>query len=127
MASARPLTLPPPYAPRAIIGDVLEQAVAIAPSEGAGTLLWCHAPGRLSFAVVLEPETALAEARRAFLAGMVALAEAVAAHCPPEHGITFRWPDEIRFDTGRLGGARLAVAPGGARGMYRTGWSLRPI
>ncbi|MDO9526886.1 MAG: biotin/lipoate--protein ligase family protein, partial [Gemmobacter sp.] len=59
-----------------------------------------------------EPDAPWDQSRGAFLVGMVALAEALAAHCPPEHAISFNWPDEVRFDLGRLGGARFAVAPG---------------
>jgi hypothetical protein len=38
---------------------------------------------------------------------MNALADAIAAHCPPERGVTFDWPDAIRFDAGLLGGGRM--------------------
>jgi hypothetical protein len=38
---------------------------------------------------------------------MNALADAIAAHCPPEREVTFDWPDAIRFDAGLLGGGRL--------------------
>jgi biotin-(acetyl-CoA carboxylase) ligase len=112
MDDTRRLILPPPYDQHATPGDVLAQAVARAATDGAGTLVWRHVPGRLDFAVVLEPDDALHLSRRAFVAGMVALAEALAAHCPPEHAVKLRWPDEVRFDLGRLGGARLVVAPG---------------
>lgn len=114
----RRLMLPPPYAQHWLdAGDVLDAAVARAPGEGAGTLVWqwvagAGGPGRLDFAVVLEPDMPLAQARLAFAAGMAATCEALAAHCPPERPLRIRWPSEIRFDTNRLGGARLAVAPG---------------
>jgi hypothetical protein len=38
---------------------------------------------------------------------MNAVADAIAAHCPPEREVSFGWPDAIRFDGGLLGGARL--------------------
>jgi len=38
---------------------------------------------------------------------MNALADAIAAHCPPEREVSFDWPDAIRFDAGLLGGGRL--------------------
>jgi hypothetical protein len=111
----RPLLLPPPYTLHRIdAGCVLDAAAALAPTEGAGTLLLRRSPGLLAFAVVLEPEQTLAEARLAFLVGMAALADALAAHCPPERAVRFVWPDEIRYDKSRLGGGRLAVAPGTA-------------
>jgi len=61
----------------------------------------------VEFAVVLEPDEPLQSARRAFFAGMNALADAIAAHCPPEREVAFDWPDAIRFDAGLLGGGRL--------------------
>ena len=38
---------------------------------------------------------------------MNAVADAIAAHCPPEREVNFSWPDTILFDGGLLGGARL--------------------
>ncbi|MBQ2262197.1 MAG: biotin/lipoate--protein ligase family protein [Loktanella sp.] len=107
------ILLPPPFRLHPATGpDVLAQAVALAPEHGAGTLI-CHAgPDLLAFAVVLEPEQKLAEAQMAFPLGMVALADALAAHCPPERSVRLVWPDELRYDKARLGGGRFAIAPG---------------
>ena len=107
------IALPPPYTLHAGTGpDVLEQAVELAPEDGAGTLV-CHASsGLLAFAVVLEPTQKLHEAQMAFPLGMVAVADALAAHCPPERAVRLNWPDEIRYDKARIGGGRFAVAPG---------------
>lgn len=117
-AAPRSLTLPPPYTAHWLPdGDVFEEACRRAGAEGAGCLVW-HASGggeragRLDFAVVLEPETRLSEARRAFVIGMVALGDALAAEGPPERTVGFGWPGEVTFDGGRVGGMRLAVAPG---------------
>ncbi len=116
----RSLVLPPPFTPyHAETDDVLSEACRLAPEEGAGCLVWRWVTskaraGRLDFAVVLEPETPLAEARRAFIIGMVALGQALAAHCPPEREVRFGWPGGIILDTSRLGGMRLAIAPGTA-------------
>ncbi|MGB8400103.1 biotin/lipoate--protein ligase family protein, partial [Bradyrhizobium sp.] len=74
---------------------------------GGGTLVWVRRYDLVEFAVVLEPDQPLAPARRAFFAGMNAVADAIAAHCPPERQVSFDWPDAIRFDGGLLGGARL--------------------
>ena len=52
------------------------------------------------FAVVLEPEFSLCEARRTIYAGLVALADALAGNAPPEKSIVFTWPDCIRVDLG---------------------------
>ncbi|TQM94484.1 biotin/lipoate--protein ligase family protein [Roseinatronobacter monicus] len=107
------IILPPPYTlHRTEQADVLQVASDLAPTEGAGTLVVHQAPGLVAFAVVLEPEQPLAEAQMAFLLGMVAVADALAAHCPPERSVRMNWPDEVLFDKARLGGGRFAVAPG---------------
>jgi biotin-(acetyl-CoA carboxylase) ligase len=117
-AAPRSLTLPPPYTAHWLSeGDVFEEACRRAEAEGAGCLVWHTSggggrAGRLDFAVVLEPETRLSEARRAFVIGMVALGDALAAEGPPERAVGFVWPGEVTFDGGRIGGMRLAVAPG---------------
>lgn len=119
-AIPRQLLLPPPYTAHWLAeGDAFSEAQRRAPDEGAGCLLWQRSgvpngAGRFDFAVVLEPDTPLGEARRAFLAGMVAICEALAAHCPPERSVQIGWPGEILLDQSRLGGMRLAVAPGTA-------------
>ena len=92
--------------------DVVAEAARLAPSEGAGTLVVHQSPGLLAVAVVLEPEQKLSEARLAFILGMTALADALAAHCPPERPLQIIWPDQILYDAARLGGGRFAVAPG---------------
>ena len=109
------VALPPPFTlHRTQARDVLAEGARLAPSEGAGTLVLHQSPGLLAFAVVLEPEQALAEARLAFLAGMTALGDALAAHCPPERPVRLVWPDRVVYDAARIGGGRFAVAPGTA-------------
>ena len=112
-SEAGKIALPPPYTlHRTEQPDVLQVAADLAPTEGAGTLVVHQAPGLLAFAVVLEPEEPLAQAQMAFLLGMVAVADALAAHCPPERSVRMNWPDEFLFDKARIGGGRFAVAPG---------------
>jgi biotin-(acetyl-CoA carboxylase) ligase len=104
------LDLPPGYTLVALreLGDAFAHAQEIAAEAGAGTLVWVRRYDLVEFAVVLEPDEPLKSARRAFFAGMNALADAIAAHCPPEREVTFDWPDAVRFDAGLLGGGRLA-------------------
>jgi biotin-(acetyl-CoA carboxylase) ligase len=101
--------LPPGYTLVALreLGDAFAHGCEIAAEAGAGTLVWVRRYDLVEFAVVLEPDEALASARRALFAGMNAVADAIAAHCPPEREVSFDWPDTIRFDGGLLGGARL--------------------
>ena len=103
------LDLPPGYTLVALreLGDAFAHGCEIAAQSGAGTLVWVRRYDLVEFAVVLEPDEALASARRALFAGMNAVADAIAAHCPPERDVAFEWPDAIRFDAGLLGGARL--------------------
>jgi biotin-(acetyl-CoA carboxylase) ligase len=103
------LDLPPGYTLVALreFGDAFAHGCEIAAQAGAGTLVWVRRYDLVEFAVVLEPDEPLGSARRAFFAGMNAVADAIAAHCPPEREVNFDWPDAIRFDGGLLGGARL--------------------
>jgi hypothetical protein len=94
--------------------DAFDLACRLAPARGAGTFVLGRRGGVLGLAVVLEPEEPLAQARLAFLLGMVALGDALAAHAPPERMVRLVWPGEVHFDRARLGGGRLAVAPGTA-------------
>src|SRR5437763_13775168 len=107
---ASSLSLPPAFRLVTLreIGDAFVHAQEIAGEQGAGTLVWVGRFDVVEFAVVLEPEAPLAEARRAFYAGMAALIDALAAHAPPEKPITLDWPDAIRVDGGLVGGGRLA-------------------
>lgn len=110
------LDLPPGYAAVALreSGNAFAHACAIAGKEGAGTFVHVGRYDLVEFAVVLEPDEPLVSARRAFFAGMHAVAEAIAAHCPPEREIMFGWPDVIIFDHGLVGGGRLGWPDGAA-------------
>ena len=107
-----PLDLPPLYREVALRegGDAFAQACAIAPHAGAGTLVWSRSYRRFDVAVVLEPDRPVAPARLALYAGMVALADMLAVHAPPETPLAFVWPDQIEIDGAAAGGVRLAWA-----------------
>ena len=94
------------------VGDAFAHAVAVAPEQGAGTLVYVGRFDLAEFAVVLEPEEPLRSARRALYVGMTALIDALAAHSPPEKPITIDWPDAVRVDNGLVGGGRLAWPEG---------------
>lgn len=104
------LDLPPGFTLVALreSGDAMAHAVRIAAARGAGTLVWVRRADIAEFAVVLEPEEALVTARRALYAGLNAVADALAVHCPPEKPITLDWPDALRIDGGLVGGGALA-------------------
>jgi hypothetical protein len=108
--SSKPaLDLPPPFRLVTLreVGDAFAHAASVGATQGAGTLVYVGRFDLVEFAVVLEPDEPLRTARRALYAGMVALADALAVHAPPERPITFDWPDAVRVDGGLVGGGRL--------------------
>ena len=108
------LALPPPFVALRLreLGDAFAHAISVASEQGAGTLVYVGRFDLAEFAVVLEPEEPLAKARRAFYAGMAALAESLAAHAQPETSIAIDWPDAVLVNGGVVGGGRLAWPPG---------------
>jgi hypothetical protein len=88
--------------------DAFAHAQTIAAQRGAGTLVWTRRFDLVEFAVVLEPDEPLLSARRAFYACMNAMADSLAVHCPPEKPVNFIWPGTLLFDSGVIGGGRLA-------------------
>src|SRR5512132_2889766 len=113
--SSKPaLDLPPPFRLVTLreVGDAFSHAANIAAEEGAGTLVHVGRFDLAEFAVVLEPEEPLNLARRALYAGLVGVADALAAHAPPERPINFEWPDAILVDGALVGGGRIGWPPG---------------
>jgi biotin-(acetyl-CoA carboxylase) ligase len=111
---ATELTLPPPFTLVRLreLGDAFAHAASIAAEQGAGTLVYVGGFDLAEFAVVLEPDEPLAQARRTLYAGMAALADALTAHAQPETAITIDWPDSISVNHGVVGGGRLAWPKG---------------
>src|SRR5207237_1309702 len=124
-------------------GDAFAHASAHADELGAGTLIFVGRFDLAEFAIVLEPEEPLAEARRCFYAGMLALADALSALAPPETPIAIGWPDALeieRWQDGELAqieqeyAARLrpeqgiarTIDPGGVR-LERSGNPARRL
>jgi biotin-(acetyl-CoA carboxylase) ligase len=107
---AAELALPPVYSLITLreLGDAFAHAQVVAPKMGAGTLVYVGRFDVAEFAVVLEPEETLRTARRAFYACMAALADALAAHAPPERPMDIVWPATMRVDLGVVGGGQLA-------------------
>ena len=108
--------LPPPFTLVRLRewGDAFAHARRIAAEAGAGTLVQVGRFDVAEFALVLEPEERLATARRAFYAGMAALADALAAYAPPETVIEIGWPGALTVNLGLIGGGRLAWPEGAA-------------
>jgi biotin-(acetyl-CoA carboxylase) ligase len=104
------LNLPPPFSAVMLreAGDAFAHAIEIAPEAGAGTLVWVGRFDLVEFALVVEPDEPLAQARRTFYAGMAALMDGLVVHAPPEKLIAVDWPDAIFVDGGLVGGGRMA-------------------
>jgi len=114
MQTAPDLVLPPPFTLVRLreLGDAFVHAQSIAEKQGAGTLVYVGRFDLVEFALVLEPDEPLRQARRAFYAGMTALAEAVAAHAAPETAVAIDWPDTLTVNFGLVGGGHLAWPQG---------------
>ena len=117
-ALAPELTLPPLYTAVRLreLGDAFAHAVELAPRQGAGTLVHVGRFDLAEFALVLEPEEKLAQARRVFYAGMAALADALASSAPPETAINIEWPDALYVNG-------LARAKAGDKAGARERWT----
>jgi len=112
--SGSELMLPPPFTAVRLreLGDAYAHAMTIAPEQGAGTLVHVGRFDLAEFAVVVEPDEPLIEARRVFYAGMVALADALASHAQPDTAISFAWPGSVLVNQGLVGGGRLGWPQG---------------
>lgn len=108
--------LPSVFSPHALPegANALAHAVALAPREGAGTLVWRRDERVLEVAVVLEPESSLEAARPALLAAANAGADALGVLGPPEIPVTLRWPATLVVNGGAVGQALLREPPGAA-------------
>lgn len=93
----------------------------------AGTLHWTRRTDLLDAAVVLEPDRPLADTRLAPCVAMLALADALVAHGPPNVKIALGGPegapDRLLVNGGWIGGVRFAV-PEGTRDPDVPGWAV---
>src|SRR5258708_3135575 len=101
----RELDLPPPFRLVALreANDAFAHATAHADQLGAGALVFVGRFDVAEFAVVLEPELPLVQARRSFYVCMTALADAVSALAPPETPVRIECPDALEVGRGLVG------------------------
>lgn len=92
--------------------DPFETATASAAGgEGeAGDFFWSQRLDHLEVALVLEPESSLAESLTMLPLAMVAFGDALGAVAPPVVAVHFRWPDRVEVNGGFVGGFRVASA-----------------
>jgi biotin-(acetyl-CoA carboxylase) ligase len=114
MRDTRLPPLPSVFTPVALRegGDTMARAMALAPAQGAGTLLWFGTAACAEAALVLEPELPLAAARLVLLAGANALADALSHGSPAEIPVQFGWPGKILVNGAACGALALAAPPG---------------
>lgn len=96
--------------------DPFDVAVAAARSgEGeAGYFYWSQRLDRIELAIVLEPESPVAQSLTMLPLAMVAFGDALGAIGPPVLAVHFRWPDAVEVNGGFVGGFRVAAAETGS-------------
>lgn len=106
--------LPPVYSLKPLEPgqDPFEAALAAATSGAgeAGDFFWSQRLDRIELALVLEPESPLAESLTMLPLAMVAFGDALGAVAPPVVAVHFRWPDRVEVNGGFVGGFRVAAA-----------------
>lgn len=110
---SRDPAMPPGFSSHALreSGDAFQHAITNAAELGAASIVWVRRFDLVEFAVVLEPTEALLQARLSHYMAMNAVADMLAAWCPPERPIQFGWPGAVLFDHGLIGGGRTAWPP----------------
>lgn len=77
---------------------------------GAGDVIWADDPTTASFAVVLEPEVPLNKAIQVLPLTMSAIGDCIGVLTPPQVGVTYHWPDQIRVNDAIAGNIALVSA-----------------
>ena len=86
---------------------------AAAGELGAGDVVWSRHASRIDLAIVLEPEVPMETAVQMLPVSMAAVGDCLGAITPPQVGVTFTWPGDIRVN-GAIAGT-LRAAAGGKR------------
>lgn len=76
---------------------------------GAGDVLWGKSTDMVHWAVVLEPEVALATAQQMMPLAMAAIGDCLGVLTPPQVAVTFRWPGTILINGAEAGRISAAV------------------
>ena len=92
--------------------SALASAVSGAQSHelGAGDLIWSDDANTATFAIVLEPDMALAKAIQVLPLTMSAIGDCVGVLPPPQVGLTYHWPDQVRVNDAIAGNITLVSA-----------------
>jgi len=76
---------------------------------GAGDVVWSRHASQVDIAIVLEPEVPLEIAVQMLPLSMVAIGDCLGALTPPQVGLTFTWPGNIRLNGADAGVMRVAA------------------
>lgn len=111
MTAAAAIAFPPLMSGRAVAGDAFDAArEAAGQGVDAGTIFHGVGEERLEAALVLAPETPLAEALPVTFAVGLGLADAIGALAPPEVGVHLVWPDRVKVNGAFAGALRAAAS-----------------
>lgn len=89
--------------------SALKSAVRGAQSHelGAGDLIWSDDANTATFAIVLEPDMVLAKAIQVLPLTMSAIGDCIGVLTPPQVGLTYHWPNQIRVNDAIAGSIAL--------------------
>lgn len=76
----------------------------------AGDVIWARNMSAMTWAIVLEPEVALAKALQMVPLALVAAGDCIGALTPPQVGLMFRWPNLISVNGGTAGHVEVAAS-----------------
>lgn len=110
MHSAHEPSLPSIYRPERVGPGSGPPGMALLRRAGQapeGTLFWSDARGRLSTALLLDPDGSWEESAPVALAAIIALGDAIGALAPPTVAVTNTWPDRLEANGGLVGGVAL--------------------
>ncbi|MEM7751978.1 MAG: DUF4444 domain-containing protein [Pseudomonadota bacterium] len=104
------IEFPPLLKGLAVAGDPFEAAVSAADEAEPGSVFYSPAEERLEVAVLLAPETALADAITVSFAVSLGLNDAIGALAPPEVAFHLEWPGAFRVNGASCGGMRACAS-----------------
>jgi BirA family biotin operon repressor/biotin-[acetyl-CoA-carboxylase] ligase len=103
-------SLPSIYRPIRAASGARAPAVTLLRQAGAipeGTLCWSDAGGRLSLALLLDPDGDWEQSAPVALVAIVALGDAIGALAPPTVAVSNSWPDRLEAKGGLVAGVAL--------------------
>lgn len=104
------IEFPPLLTGLAVAGDPFGVAVRSAAEAEPGSVFYLPAEDRLEAAVLLAPETALADAITVCFAVSLGLNDAIGALAPPEVAFHLEWPGAFRVNGASCGGMRVQAS-----------------